>query len=223
MWRNIYELQRGASPPSAPTVNRILVKNLEIFFFFSVNYSNPAAGPFTAEWDTQFKGIYLPIPLRCYSSDGRYLLVRSISGSRNVLYVYDLIEEKLISLDSPLGVKTSINGLAIFGDYVAVNISDYCTPYRLYVFDLKTLNKIDNENNGWYLIVEHEFKKEEKNEIQWNLDRFFPDNELIPVESVYLHRNDNQLKRPLMVLIHGGPNSNVPCKLLMIVFNIQNL
>jgi dipeptidyl aminopeptidase/acylaminoacyl peptidase len=158
------------------------------------------------------------LPLRCYSSDGRYLLLRSISGSRNVLYVYDLTEEKLISLESPLGVKTSISGLAIFGHYVAVNVVDYRTPYRLYVFDLKTLNKTDKDNNGWYLIVEHEFKKEEKNKIQWNLDRFFPDKELIPVESVYVHINDNQSKRPLMVLIHGGPNSNVTGELSMIFF-----
>ncbi len=106
-----------------------------------------------------------------------------------------------------MDVNTSINGLAIFGHYVAVNVVDYRTPYRLYVFDLKTLN--NDDNNGWHLIVEHEFKKEEKNQIQWHLDRFFPDKELIPVESVYLHVGDIKSKRPLMVLIHGGPNSNV--------------
>ncbi|CAF4226652.1 unnamed protein product, partial [Rotaria magnacalcarata] len=59
-------------------------------------------------------------------------------------------------------------------------------------------------------ITEHEFKTEEKNRIEWNVDRFFPDNELIPVESVYVHVRDTQAKRPLMVLVHGGPNSNVP-------------
>ncbi len=110
-----------------------------------------------------------------------------------------------------MGVKTSITGLAIFGHYVAVNVVDYRTPFRLYVFDLKTLNQ--TETNGWHLIVEHQFKKEEKNQIQWNLDRFFPDKELIPVESVYVHVSDTQSKRPLMVLIHGGPNGNVPCEL----------
>lgn len=158
----------------------------------------------------------MPIPLQCYSSDGRYLLVRSISGSRYVLYVYDFIEQKLISLDSPLGVNTSINALAIFGHYVVVNIVDCRTPYRLYVFDLRTLNKTEKkENNGWYLIVEHEFKKEEKNQIQWSVDRFFPDNESIPVESIYVHINNTQSKRPLMVRVHGGPNSVVTCKLLM--------
>ncbi len=110
-----------------------------------------------------------------------------------------------------MDVNTSINGLAIFGHYVAVNVVDYRTPYRLYVFDLQTLNKKkDDDNNGWYLIAEHEFKKEEKYEIQWNVDRFFPDKELIPVESVYVHVGDIKSKRPLMVLIHGGPNSNVP-------------
>ncbi|CAF4386306.1 unnamed protein product, partial [Adineta steineri] len=61
--------------------------------------------------------------------------------------------------------------------------------------------------NGWHLIVQHEFKKEEKNQIVWNIDRFFPDNETIPVESIYVHTRDTQTKRPLMVLIHGGPNS----------------
>ena len=134
-----------------------------------------------------------------------------------------LLNKKFISLDSPLGVNTSINGLAIFGHYVAVNIVDCRTPYRLYVFDLKTLNK-KNDNNGWYLIAEHEFKKEEKNQIQWNLDRFFPDNELIPVESVYVHVRDTQSKRPLMVLIHGGPNSNVPSELVndFLIFEIYD-
>ena len=92
--------------------------------------------------------------------------VRTISGSRNVLYVYDLIEQKLISLDSPLDVNTSINGLAIFGHYVAVNVVDYRTPYRLYVFDLQTLANTNDDNNGWHLIAEHQFKKEEKNQIR---------------------------------------------------------
>jgi len=177
---------------------------------------NPTTAPFTAEWDTQFKGLYSSFPLRCYSSDGRYLLLRSISGSRHVLYIYDFIEEKYFSLDSPLGVNTSIRGLAIFGHYVLVNVIDCRTPYRLYVFDLKTLNKKDKDINSWYLIVEHQFKKEEKNQIQWNLDRFFPDNESIPVESIYVHIRDTQSKRPLMVWVHGGPNSNVSCKLSMI-------
>ncbi|CAF3545004.1 unnamed protein product [Rotaria sp. Silwood1] len=175
----------------------------------NVNYSNPTAAPFTAEWDTQFKGLYGSIPLRCYSSDGRYLLLPSFCGSRNVLYIYDFIEQKIISLDSPLGVNTSMIGLAVFGHYVAVNIVDCRTPFRLYVFDLRTLNKKDKDTNDWYLIVEHEFKKEEKNKIEWNLDRFFPDNESIPVESIYVHVHDTQSKRPLMVLIHGGPNSTV--------------
>ncbi|CAF4045424.1 unnamed protein product [Rotaria sordida] len=175
----------------------------------NVNYSNPNVAPFTAEWDTQFKGLYGSFPLRCYSSDGRYLLLSSISGSRNVLYIYDFTEEKMLSLDSPLGVNTSVNGLAIFGHYVVVNIVDCRTPFRLYIFDLRNLNKIDKDINDWYLIVEHEFKKEEKNKIEWNLDRFYPDNELIPVESIYVHIRDTQSKRPLMVLIHGGPNGNV--------------
>ncbi len=117
-----------------------------------------------------------------------------------------------------MGVNTSIRGLAIFGYYVVVNIIDCRTPYRLYVFDLKTLNKKDKDINGWYLIVEHQFKKEEKNQIQWKLDRFFPDNELIPVESIYVYVRDTQSKRPLMVYVHGGPNSNVSCKLSMIFF-----
>jgi dipeptidyl aminopeptidase/acylaminoacyl peptidase len=112
-------------------------------------------------------------------------------------------------LESPLGVNTSINSLAIFGHYVAVNIVDYRTPYRLYVFDLKTLEKNTKENNGWYLIAEHQFRTNEKKNIQWNLDRFFPDKESIPVESAYVHVKDDQSKRPLMVLIHGGPNSSV--------------
>jgi dipeptidyl aminopeptidase/acylaminoacyl peptidase len=117
-----------------------------------------------------------------------------------------------------LGTKTSVQGLAIFGHYIAVNVVDFRTPYRLYVFDLKTLNKKEKDNNGWYLIVEHEFKQEEKNQIEWNLDRFFPDKELIPVESIYVHIRDTQSKRPLMVLIHGGPNSAVPGELSMTFF-----
>jgi dipeptidyl aminopeptidase/acylaminoacyl peptidase len=169
--------------------------------------------PFTSEWDTQFKGIYTPIPLRCFSSDGRYLLVRSKSGSRSVVYIYDFIKHNLISLDSPLGMDTSVCGLAVFGHYVAVNINDFRTPYRLYVFDLKALTKTDN--NGWHLIAEHQFKQEGEEEIhpiQWNLDRFFPDNDLIPVESIYVHEVNTQSKRPLMVMIHGGPNVNISCR-----------
>ncbi|UJR14651.1 hypothetical protein I4U23_001644 [Adineta vaga] len=176
----------------------------------NVEYTNINASPFTAEWDTQFKGLYLPLVLRCYSSDGRYLLIRSVSGSRNVLYVYDFTEQKLISIDSPLGVNTSVNGLAIFGHYIAVNIVDCRTPYRLYIFDLKTLNKTEKDKNGWQLIAQHEFREEEKNRIEWSLDRFFPDSENIPVESIYVHIGDAQAKRPLMVLVHGGPNSIVP-------------
>ncbi|CAF3189122.1 unnamed protein product [Rotaria sp. Silwood2] len=184
-------------------------KKILKIFRISVNYSNPTPAPFKAEWDTQFKGLYGSIPLRCYSSDGRYLLLSSLCGSRNVLYIYDFTEQKMISLDSPLGVNTSMIGLAIFGHYVAVNIVDCRTPFRLYVFDLRTLDKKDKDTNDWNLIVEHEFKKEEKNKIEWNLDRFFPDNESIPVESIYVHVHDTQSKRPLMVLIHGGPNSAV--------------
>lgn len=92
----------------------------------------------------------------------------------------------------------------------------------MYVFDLNTLNKKEKENNGWSLIVEHEFKKEEKNQIQWNVDRFFPDKELIPVESVYVHVGDTNSKRPLMVLVHGGPNSNVYSKSLLFIILITN-
>ncbi|CAF3724524.1 unnamed protein product [Rotaria sordida] len=114
----------------------------------NVEYSNPTAALFTAECDTQFKGIYIPLPFRCYSSDGRYLLLCSLFGSCNVLYIYDFIEQKLIFLDSPLGVNTSVNGLAIFGHYVVVNIVGFRTPYQLYVFDLKTLNNTDKDNNG---------------------------------------------------------------------------
>lgn len=171
-----------------------------------------AATPFTAEWDTQFKGLYLPLPLRCYSADGRYLLIRSLSGSHVVLYVYDFSDGKLIPLGSPLDQNVSVNGLAIFGHYVAVNVSDCRTPYRLYVFDLNTLNKTSNEQNAWHLIAEHQFKKEEKHRIQWTLDRFFPDQEQIPVESIYVHTDHPDAKRPLMVLVHGGPNSNIFCK-----------
>jgi dipeptidyl aminopeptidase/acylaminoacyl peptidase len=120
-------------------------------------------------------------------------------------------------LESPLGVNTSINGLAIFGHYVAVNIVDYRTPYRLYVFDLKTLEKNTKENNGWYLIAEHQFRTNEKKNIQWNLDRFFPDKESIPVESAYVHVKDDQSKRPLMVLIHGGPNSSVSSEFFLLI------
>ncbi len=157
----------------------------------------------------------MPLPLRCFSSDGRYLLVRSKSGSRSIVYIYDFIKENLLSLESPLGMNTSICGLAIFDHYVAVNIFDFRTPYRLYVFDLKALTKIDKDNNGWHLIVEHNLKQE-KNPIQWNLDRFFPDNELIPVESIYVHERNTQSKRPLMVMIHGGPNVSSCCELLTI-------
>ncbi|CAF3113825.1 unnamed protein product [Rotaria socialis] len=174
----------------------------------NVTYSN--ADPFKAEWDTQFKGLYMSPPRLGYSSDGRYLLLPSLCGSRNVLYVYDFVEQNIIPLDSPLGVNTSMIGLGVFGHYVAVNVVDYRTPYRLYVFDLKSLSKKEKDPSDWYLITEHEFKTEEKNSIEWNVDRFFPDNELIPVESVYVHVRDTQAKRPLMVLVHGGPNSNVP-------------
>ncbi|CAF1314985.1 unnamed protein product [Rotaria sordida] len=118
------------------------------FFSCNVEYLNPTAALFTAEYDTQFKGIYIPLLFRCYSSDGRYLLLCSLSGSCNVLYIYDFIEQKLIFLDSPLGVNTSVNGLAIFGHYVVVNIVGFRTPYQLYVFDLKTLNNTDKDNNG---------------------------------------------------------------------------
>lgn len=85
------------------------------------------------------------------------------------------------------------------------------------------LNKTDQNNNGWYLIAKHKFKKEEKYQIQWNLDRFFPDNESIPVESIYLHIGDTQSKRPLMVWIHGGPNGSITCKLFMIFFFLFDL
>lgn len=129
-----------------------------------------------------------------------------------MLYVYDFTEKKLIPIESPLGVNTSVNGLAIFGHYVAVNVVDCRTPYRLYVFDLRTLNNTEKDKNGWYLIVEHEFKKEEKNKIEWNLDRFFPDKENLPVESIYVYQREAEAKRPLMVLVHGGPNSIVSCK-----------
>ena len=117
-------------------------------FLSSVNYPNSTAVPSTAEWDTQFKGIYMPLSLLCYSSDGRYLLLllRSIFGSRYVLYIYDFIEQKLIPLDSPLGVNTSVSGLAIFDHNVGVYIVDCRTPYRLYVFDLNKLNKTQINN-----------------------------------------------------------------------------
>ena len=142
------------------------------FFFIVLNIRIPNAEPFTAEWDTQFKGLYLPIPLRCYSSDGRYLLLRSISGSRTVLYIYDFTEGKnSILLIHHWVLNTSINGLAIFGHYVAVNVVDCRTPYRLYVFDLNTLNK-DNKD-GWHLIAEHEFKKKKKIKFNGNLIDFF--------------------------------------------------
>ncbi len=55
-----------------------------------------------------------------------------------------------------------------------------------------------------------------KKTIKWNLDRFFPDNELIPVESIYVHERNTQSKRPLMVMIHGGPNVSSCCELLTI-------
>lgn len=191
---------------------------------FSVKYSNTDASPFTAEWDTQFKGLYMGLPRLCYSSDGRYLLLPSLCGSRNVLYVYDFTDETMTSLVSPLGVNTSMLGLAVFGHYVVVNIVDYNTPYRLYVFDLRGLNKKDNDSNDWYLIAQHEFKNAEKTKVEWVIDRFFPDNESIPVESVYIHSNDTQSKRPLMVLVHGGPNSNVPSKisLFAVCFLLSN-
>ncbi|UJR08393.1 hypothetical protein I4U23_012664 [Adineta vaga] len=172
----------------------------------NVNYSNLNSASFTAEWDTQFKGLYVSFPLRCYSSDGRYLLLRSKSSSRIVLYIYDFLEQTIRCIDSPLGVNTSLIGLAIFGHYVAVNIVDFRTPFRLYIFDLKALY----ENvNGWYSITEHQYKEEEKHQFQWKLDRFFPDNESIPVESIYVHTQNIESKRPLLVWIHGGPNSSI--------------
>ena len=129
-----------------------------------------------------------------------------------MVYVYDFTEQKLIPLESPVGVNTSVNGLAIFGHYVAVNVVDCRTPYRLYVFDLKSLGSAEKATNGWHLIVQHEFKNKEKKRFEWSLDRFFPDNEAIPVESIYVYAPDDQTKRPLMVLVHGGPNSIVPRK-----------
>lgn len=122
-----------------------------------------------------------------------------------------------------MDVNTSLIGLAIFDHYVIVNVVDWRTPYRLYIFDLKNINKKEHDDNGWYLIAEHEFKKEEKYQIQWNLDRFFPDNELIPVESIYLHVCDTQSKRPLMVWIHGGPNGSVSCELSIFFFLILKM
>ncbi|CAF4166778.1 unnamed protein product, partial [Rotaria magnacalcarata] len=81
----------------------------------NVTYSN--ADPFRAEWDTQFKGLYMSPPRLGYSSDGRYLLLPSLCGSRNVLYVYDFVEQNIIPLDSPLGVNTSMIDLGVFGHY----------------------------------------------------------------------------------------------------------
>ncbi|CAF3441484.1 unnamed protein product [Rotaria sp. Silwood2] len=46
-----------------------------------------------------------------------------------------LNKKKIISLDSPSGVNTSVHGLFIFDHYVAINVVDYRTLYRLYVFD----------------------------------------------------------------------------------------
>ena len=126
--------------------------------------------------------------------------------------MYDFTEGKLHPLESPLGVNTSVNGLAIFGHYVAVNVVDYTTPYRLYIFDLKGLKNGQANKDAWHFIAGHEFQKKEKYQIQWNVDRFFPDNELIPVESAYVYAKDAEGKRPLMVLVHGGPNSNVHSK-----------
>ena len=115
-----------------------------------------------------------------------------------------------------MGINTSVCGLAVFGHYVAVNITDFRTPYRLYVFDLKALTKADKDNQGWHLIAEHQFKQEgeEMHPIQWKLDRFFPDNDLIPVESMYVYEENTQSKRPLMVMIHGGPNVSIFCRFL---------
>ena len=74
-----------------------------------------------------------------------------------------------------------------------------------------------DKNDSWYLIVEHTF---EKNEIEWNLDRFFPDNEFIPVESIYVYIRDMKSKRPLMLFIHGGPNSAITRKMIFLIFEI---
>lgn len=174
-----------------------------------MTYSDENAQPFEAQWDDQFKGIYLPLPLRCYSSDGRYLLVRTISGSRAMLFVFDLVEKKLHRISSPIGPKTSVHGLAIFDHFVAVNVVDCRTTFRLFIFDLKSLTQ---QENGWHLIAENSLKKDELENVDWTLDRFFPDGEKIPVESYYVHSTNKDNKRPLMVLVHGGPNSNVFCK-----------
>ncbi|CAF1058554.1 unnamed protein product [Adineta ricciae] len=179
----------------------ILVDRIE-----NVIYSDRNSAPFAAEWDTQFKGLYLSLPFRCFSSDGRYLLLRSKSSSRIVVLIYDFLEHKIHSLDSPLGANTSVLGLAVFDHFVTVNIVDCCTPYRLYVFDLQAL---DRNINGWYSIAEHQFQSEVKHRIQWKLDRFFPDNETLPVESIYVHTQDSESKQPLMVWIHGGPNASI--------------
>ena len=176
-------------------------------FVFSVTYKDENSGLFNAVWDTQFKGIYQPLATRCYSSDGRFLLIRSSSGSRIVLYIYDFNDGNLISLDSPRGTESSISGIAIFGHYVVVNVTDFRTPFRLYLFDLRQLN---NKENGWHSIVEHQYRGEEKQSIEMCLDRFFPDAEQIPVESIYVRGLKNTSNRPLMVLVHGGPNSLVP-------------
>ena len=172
-------------------------------------YSNRNSAPFGAEWDTQFKGLYLSLPFRCFSSNGRYLLLRSKSSSRIVVHIYDFLEHKIHPLDSPLGANTSVLGLAIFDHYVTVNIVDCVTPYRLYAFDLHAL---DRNINGWYSIAEYQFKNEVKHPIQWKLDRFFPDNESLPVESIYVHTQDSESKQPLIVWIHGGPNASISCK-----------
>ncbi|CAF4970010.1 unnamed protein product, partial [Rotaria magnacalcarata] len=94
-----------------------------------------------------------------------------------------------------------------------LNVVDYRTPYRLYVFDLKSLSKKVKDPNDWYLITEHEFKTEEKNRIEWNVDRFFPDNELIPVESVYVH--------PVLVNYYIGVIAYVALGFDMLIVNYR--
>jgi len=87
-----------------------------------------------------------------------------------------------------------------------VNVVDCRTTFRLFIFDLKSLTR---QENGWHLIAENSLKKDELENVDWTLDRFFPDGEKIPVESYYVHSTNKDNKRPLMVLVHGGPNSNV--------------
>jgi acylaminoacyl-peptidase len=175
----------------------------------NVVYADTTSAPFQAQWDEQFKGIYMSLPVHCYSSDGRYLLIRSLSGSRALLFIYDFIESKLVSLGSPLDSNVSVNGLAVFDHYVLVNVVDCLTPFRIYLFDLRTLNQSDKQQTGWHFIAQHQLNVDKNMSITWNLDRFFPDHGSIPVESIHVHAMNTQSKRPLIVLVHGGPNSNV--------------